>query len=732
MLEASRAIRLFTGHGALIQLTQLLQVGKVYKHVKKNQRRQELDENLEGLRNYNIQLANIEETIAENDTETTPTTRRKERSQTTAPVRNFQTLMRTFTMRPHQATKVELEEEKEKISQEIKRKALKNAEVYRKKKLKTMKTLAETTFPDVQADHIKELRIAKKKAFSTLKMVIVISLLLLMILPLFYADFYYYKIDGQEYDMELLATILDDDGILDSTKDILIESFIEIQRESEPELVYFSIGEEVLFADSQRNFDHLRHSDYHTIEISTKNHGVLKSIVRMRRHETLKATLGLVNIIYVCIALVLMTLLLLKDTNELLMEPFDQIIRKVNQIVRDPLSAKKYRFTADQIHKDFLHTALRLEDALVKMVKLLVLGFGEGGTAIITENIEVSGTLDPSIRGDKQAAIFAVCNIRHFVRLTEALQEDVMLFVNSVADIVHSMADKFHGTASQNMGDSFLLVWKFDEANVKREKDGNWKVIKNRITENIADCALISALKTCARITRDPGMMEYTTHLGANDKIEVGFGLHGGWAIEGAIGTEYKIDATYLSSNVNIAAELEAGTGHYKVPILFSGEFYEILSEPMKEKCREIDVILVDKSPTPLTVYTADFDVERMHMSKDRSMVPRKAKKSKQKRKKAYIKNIIQEEYAYTLLDTDKELRYVLRTPYKGWKKLFKEGFEAYRGGNWSLAKEKFEECLLIKEKERDEPTHNLLHYMRKHKFVAPVEWKYRHTSFNK
>ena len=32
------------------------------------------------------------------------------------------------------------------------------------------------------------------------------------------------------------------------------------------------------------------------------------------------------------------------------------------------------------------------------------------------------------------------------------------------------------------------------------------------------------------------------------------FGLHLGWAIEGAIGSKFKIDASYLSPNVNIAS----------------------------------------------------------------------------------------------------------------------------------------------------------------------------------
>jgi len=48
----------------------------------------------------------------------------------------------------------------------------------------------------------------------------------------------------------------------------------------------------------------------------------------------------------------------------------------------------------------------------------------------------------------------------------------------------------------------------------------------------------------------------------------MGFGLHVGWAIEGAIGifniiiigSVFKIDASYLSPNVNMASRLEAAT----------------------------------------------------------------------------------------------------------------------------------------------------------------------------
>ena len=42
--------------------------------------------------------------------------------------------------------------------------------------------------------------------------------------------------------------------------------------------------------------------------------------------------------------------------------------------------------------------------------------------------------------------------------------------------------------------------------------------------------------------------------------VSMGFGLHVSWAIEGAIESEYKIYASYLSPNVNMSSRLEAAS----------------------------------------------------------------------------------------------------------------------------------------------------------------------------
>lgn len=60
-------------------------------------------------------------------------------------------------------------------------------------------------------------------------------------------------------------------------------------------------------------------------------------------------------------------------------------------------------------------------------------------------------------------------------------------------------------------------------------------------------------------------------------------GMHLGYAIEGAIGSYYKIDASYLSQNVRVCEKLEELTKSYKVPLLISEHLFEHLTEKTQE-----------------------------------------------------------------------------------------------------------------------------------------------------
>ena len=103
--------------------------------------------------------------------------------------------------------------------------------------------------------------------------------------------------------------------------------------------------------------------------------------------------------------------------------------------------------------------------------------------------------------------------------------------------------------------------------------------------------SMISFLKIIGQTKRSRKMRKYANHAELNKRmpnyeVKMGFGLHLGWAIEGALGSFYKIDASYLSPNVNMSAKLEEETKTYDTPLLLTGQLYEHFTESCKLECR--------------------------------------------------------------------------------------------------------------------------------------------------
>ena len=90
-----------------------------------------------------------------------------------------------------------------------------------------------------------------------------------------------------------------------------------------------------------------------------------------------------------------------------------------------------------------------------------------------------------------------------------------------------------------------------------------------------------------------------------------------GWAIEGAIGSEYKIDASYLSPHVNMASRLEAATKQYGVTVLLSDAFVAMLSPRVAARVRQVDCVTVKGSQQPVGLYTYDTSTDGLDVWTD-------------------------------------------------------------------------------------------------------------------
>merc|ERR1719262_462084 len=92
-----------------------------------------------------------------------------------------------------------------------------------------------------------------------------------------------------------------------------------------------------------------------------------------------------------------------------------------------------------------------------------------------------------------------------------------------------------------------------------------------------------------ANYRHHPGLLQRVP----NYCVSVGISLHYGWTIEGAIGSEFKIDASYLSPNVNVTMRLEEATEIYGVHLLLSQAMASFMTNPMVQACRVIDCVVV-------------------------------------------------------------------------------------------------------------------------------------------
>ena len=198
-----------------------------------------------------------------------------------------------------------------------------------------------------------------------------------------------------------------------------------------------------------------------------------------------------------------------------------------------------------------------------------------------------------------------------------------------------------------------------------------------------------------------------------NFQLKMGFGLHYGWAIEGTIGSIYKIDASYLSPNVNLAARLESATKIYDVSILISGETFDIFSNEIKNICRLIDIVTVKGSVNPIRIYTVDINNDMKVKYEESNKFHHIALKEKVNFSK--LKNILKKPSFNQLLN-------VKRSNPEEFKRNFSEGITNYLNGSWKNAAYNLHLCNNIDN--NDGPTKFLLGFMNKYSNLAPESWQ--------
>ncbi|KFG31685.1 adenylate and guanylate cyclase catalytic domain-containing protein [Toxoplasma gondii RUB] len=448
-----------------------------------------------------------------------------------------------------------------------------------------------------------------------------------------------------------------------------------------------------------------------------------------REERQQEAILNMLLTLFVIVVLCVLIFVFARDTQILVVAPIEKMVNIVKQLADDPLrqptmEPQTEESSEKQKSANQLETSM-LETTILKIGGLLQVGFGEAGASIIGRNMRSGdGDLNIMIPGEKVQAIFGFCDIRSFTEITECLQEDVMVFINTVGNIVHNCCHLWNGAANQNVGDAFLFTWKLGHAfEADRIKDNHEAVESGEM----ANKALVAFVKTIVEIRRNSDLIAFerdprmTSRFGVGYRLKIGYGLHVGWAIEGAIGSDFKIDASYLSPHVTLTQRIQEATKIYHTPLLLSESVYFMLSVKSKGRIRKVDVVKADENQAQhLGLYCFDINDQIPRGPADPQRVLGDVVKPDD------VLEIPTEhlrgpgvEYMF-VVDAD------ISTLQEGFSdQLYTEyraAFCKYIEGEWGEASEGFKRCLEILP--GDGPSTALLDFMKRTDFKAPENWR--------
>jgi len=709
-------------------------------------------------------------------------------------------------------------------------------------------------------------RLGDQLSESTTRRVIIMILLLLIVLPLLIPTF---ENEGPEFAVVMLHAFNVDQTVSMAAKQAVLNTFntsiVDIYHSriveyllvtplstNEPE-IYFASHLDTLRDEAKLEFDRFTEN--------SDGNFTTDAIFNINELVQSSALLSILTTLFVGILLIVASLVFTNDAQRLVIEPIERMVNMVEAVAEDPLA--EYQFDDEDVGTGQYETKL-LESTVEKITGLLRVGFGEAGAGIISANLsskDSSTAINPLLPGIRIYAIFGFCDIHHFEDINQKLSNDVLVFVNTIAEIVHDSVHTWSGQCNKNLGNAFVIVWRIgDEEQLTRnaqrggrigrgggDKDydvpappstpgqsmkspgnprmgvtadqvlasqkaaqGGIAALEGNNEEDekkkksslidlrrvpgvdvLADHALIGYLKIIAEINRNRTVLKYRseprlTDKGKTDyKVRMGFGLHAGWAIEGAVGSLQKVDATYLSPHVNMAARLETSSKQYGVPLLASQDFYDLMTTEGQSRCRKVDVITVKGSEVPIGIYTYDAlqeqdfkddskrrnqasfaDGPRGSSSKDNSNAGAGANgdgvpsapltasfpgqsgtgsgTSTPQRRPSVPQNVLSPGYGADgavkfctpndltsdVFEQDYDLLTLRRhADDPAFMGTFREGVQLYLSGEWAQAKELLESADLMMAQLApalggDGPSKTLLSYMRNRNFETPKNWK--------
>jgi len=287
---------------------------------------------------------------------------------------------------------------------------------------------------------------------------------------------------------------------------------------------------------------------------------------------------------------------------------------------------------------------------------------------------------------------------------------------------VHGVVEEHHGTSNRNNGDTFLLIWRY----MSNEEEENRKSLAK-----LCEMSVVSLAKIVGAVHRSPVLASYRGHpglqhkLGSRYRVHVSCGAHCGWAIEGGVGSEYKIEASYLSPNVAVAMSVEEATSIYNVSLLASEAVVSLCCQGVRNKTRLVDRVWIPGSKEPLQLFCVDLDWSAVVV--DESPSPLEHFKARERMKaRQFLELVKRQKLDKDLVDVferDPDIQAMRRGITEDFYEFFRMGYQNYAEGEWQVARRFLGETCCMR-RALDGPSWALIRYMEQFDFEAPPDWK--------
>ena len=299
--------------------------------------------------------------------------------------------------------------------------------------------------------------------------------------------------------------------------------------------------------------------------------------------------------------------------------------------------------------------------------------------------------------------------------------------MNNIIQILHGCCQKWDGSASKTEGEKFVLTWQLPHIDEGADNEKNGALLEER-TE-LADKSLIAAVKIVSEINRADHINslwkrpEFIAKFGHKSKAYLTFALHMGWTIEGAIGSDSKIDACYLSPHLQATYRIQELCDYYDQQILVSDSLYNLMSLKARNTLRKIDVILMKENKDgALGIFTFDLsftapDQLQSNVDFDEHVCGELIKLPDYETINIDSFRNKGVDYMFTLDSDLVGLQYHIAE----FNPIFRTAFKCYIQGEWEQCADNIERCLELWE--NDGPTNALKYFMSFYRFISPSSW---------